>query len=229
MGLEWISEVQVVRHGGRKCANTHEVPGRFGHGGQRSRPGVQVDITAVAVGGCGYRPARAAKAHDTGIAPRSHRSAGPYGGVVLAIDPLFGGYVGRPHQLQERLGLIGVCLVEAREIRTSQLPDFFGLDTLPLVRRAALRQGQGGDLRDHSVPLEDAEQSVIGNAPDLLGLEFPLGQDVAHHIFAPTLRDDQHTLLGFRQEDLVGSHPGFPDGHELHVDLHAVARTARHL
>ena len=185
VGFERVSEVQVIGHGGWKRANTDEVPRGLGHGCQRSRPGVEIDVSAIAVGGRGYRPARAAKAHDAGIPAGPHRRAGSYGGVVLAIDPTFGGDVGRCDQLQESIRRIGVQRVEARKILTPKIPDLFRLDALALVGGTALRQGQGGDLGDHAVSLTDAEQTVVGDAADLLGLEFPLGQNIAHDVFAP--------------------------------------------
>jgi hypothetical protein len=72
---------------------------------------------------------------------------------------------------------------------------------------SALGDGIHGDIDDRASPVAGPHSPVGGHLTDLREVELPLPKDVLHLSFPPALDDEEHPLLGLREEHLVGGHP----------------------
>jgi hypothetical protein len=74
-----------------------------------------------------------------------------------------------------------------------------------------------------------AIKTIIRHMADDGGFQFPLVENSDHIIFVTLLRDDQHPLLRFREQNLVRGHIGFACGDQRNIDIDARLRACRHL
>ena len=169
-------------------------------------------------------------------AGQDHR-VGPHHVVILAIDPLFRGQIGRSEhlgeQLAERLGL-GRSRSAARGDRCGDLRGDIGLvdrDSLEgaLVSRRLVGEGQIGDLGDDRSLVADPQDLLLDHLANDDGIEIPALKDLQQLAFAALHGDDQHALLRFGEHHLVGGHARLALGHEVEIDLDPRSGARAHL
>ena len=100
---------------------------------------------------------------------------------------------------------------------------------LVLVDRRVIGQGIGGHFRRHRAVLEHPHH-ILGQHPTDHGrLQAPAAEAGHQHLLAAGLHHEQHPLLGFTQQELIGGHAGFPRRHPIEIELNAEAALGGHL
>ena len=76
--------------------------------------------------------------------------------------------------------------------------------------------------------MQDAQQTILGDAPDFHRVESPLGEYFEHFLLAAALGHEQHALLRFAEHHFVRRHAGFALRHARQFDLDAQAAARGH-
>ena len=118
---------------------------------------------------------------------------------------------------------------QRREVERARPVEPVGARHRSLVHRRLVGQGPDRHLGHHLAPHAGAEHAVGRDAPDRDGVQLPLLEDPLDLGLAAALDDEQHPLLGLRQEDLVGRHPRLALGHSVEVHVGAGPRPRGHL
>ena len=92
-------------------------------------------------------------------------------------------------------------------------------------------EGGGGDVGQDLAagPVEDPQPAAGGHRADHRGLHLPAPAHRHHGVEVARLDDGQHPLLGLAGHDLGRHHPGLPEGHGAHVDVHPEPAVGRDL
>ena len=97
------------------------------------------------------------------------------------------------------------------------------------VNRGVFSQGPGGNLRSHRAVLEHAHHRFFQHPADHSSLQPPAPEALHQRFFAACLHHKQHPLLGFREQEFVGRHPGFPGWNPIEIELNAEITLGGHL
>jgi hypothetical protein len=223
-----VAEVQAVGGADRNRAGTRDVPGRLGHGELGAQPGTEVTVTAIAVDRQGKRARRPFYPHDPGAHAGGRDRVRPHHVVVLPVDPPLAGD-GRGREQRHQHVPRRRRRAERRRIEHGHLGQVGGPARGPVVDRRLIDQRHVRDFGDDLPLVLDAHHVVIRDISDLSGVQVPLLEDALDVGLAPFLDDQEHSLLRFRQHDLVRSHAGLALRHVPHVDLDAAATPRPHL
>jgi hypothetical protein len=234
LGLVGVPEVEVVCHRERGRARADQVAQALDHRDHRAAARVQVAVPPVAVvADRDELLGRAqAQAHDAGVAPRQDDRAVLHHVVVLPVDPPLGGYRRMREEPREgRLRAREVEVGESRSLRgpAGRLLKVRGPPRLPLVDGGVVGEGRGGDVRHNDPVLPHEHTARVGHRAHVRGVQVPFREHALDLALAALLHDDEHALLGLREHDLVGVHPGLALGHAVELDLDAGAAAARRL
>ena len=74
-----------------------------------------------------------------------------------------------------------------------------------------------------------APSTVVGDAPDHDRVQIPLLEHRLQFRLAPALRDDQHSLLRFREQNFVRRQPRFAQRHLVEIEFDSEPAMRRHL
>ena len=99
----------------------------------------------------------------------------------------------------------------------------------PVVFGRFISQRAVGDGGFQTALMPNAHDAVSGHFADCRGIQTPLTEDPVHFFFASFLCHQQHALLGFREQHLIGRHTRFALRDLIQVDLNAHAAAASHL
>ena len=97
------------------------------------------------------------------------------------------------------------------------------------VKRRVVGEFRGGDFHGELAVIEHAHHAVVLHHADFRVGQVPLFKDVHHGLLVALLHDDEHALLRFAQQRLVGRHARLALRHFREVNLHARAAAARRL
>ena len=102
-------------------------------------------------------------------------------------------------------------------------------DQAVLVDRRVIGQGIGGHFRRHLAVLEHAHH-VLGQDPAHHGRLQAPATEAGHQGLLPALgHHEQHALLRFREQELVGRHALLPGRHQIEIELHPHTALGGHL
>ena len=102
-------------------------------------------------------------------------------------------------------------------------------EQLTAVNRCVLSQSAGGNLRSHRTVLQHTHHRFFQHPANHRGLQAPAAEALHQGFFAARLHHKQHPLLGFREQEFVGRHPGFTGRHTVEIQLDAEITLGGHL
>jgi len=200
-----VAEVQAVRHRQGQRSGAAQVAADLGDHDHATLVGVQSAKASVAVDGQRDGLLGALHPQDRGIAPRPHHSVGLHLMVVLPVDTLLVGDIGRRQQPQQ------CCLRAGLRQRDRVKVQLESFDVR--LRRLAfqtvlgrLRKGSDGQV-GHQFRSDGHLGGLLGDdQADLPADHVPFLKDGpdGRHVFRG--HHQQHPLLGLREHHLVGAH-----------------------
>ena len=99
----------------------------------------------------------------------------------------------------------------------------------PLIHRSIICEGGIRDLGNNLAVLQHPHAVFADNAPDLDRVESPFAENFVNFFLAAFLRDQQHALLRFAQQDFISAHPSFALRDAIHFDFNANIAARAHL
>ena len=222
-----ISEIEIIGGGHGQRTGCREVPTALGDPEFRAFAGVKVAVAAIAIERHGNRLSGFFDTDHCRVRTRSHQRVGAYGVVVLFPDPAFGTQIRGSDQTEQVRAQVARFRNRGGWIQRS--PPVRLHIVRPVVFWRFISQRAVGDGGFQTALMPNAHDAVSGHFADCRGIQTPLTEDPVHFFLASFLCHQQHALLGFREQHLIGRHARFALRHLIQVDLDAHAAPASHL
>ncbi len=223
VGALRVPEVQAVGDGYGEGAGADDVARGLCHRDGAALVRVDVAVPAVAVCGDGDPASRALDPKDGGVRACFDDGVRADALVVLAVDPVLAGDVGRGEEPQESRVRVS-RLRHLAEVHALHLVQFVGRYAVSRVfgRFDEKRDGQRGDF---AVAVDDVHDAVVGDVTDDRRRNLPALEEAGDVGLVATLDDDDHAFLGLGEHDFVRGHAVFAARHLAHVEHDASAAT----
>ena len=214
-----ITKIEAVGQGHRPGPADGQVARALGDRNRRSPLRVEGAVAAITIDTDAQPLVRLFQPNDGRIrAGLDHRIPANQK-IVLPVDPFLTGKIRRGEQGGQNGGIVG------RQRQGAEVQLLFRRQVGRSGRRAFVGRGLRGQGRDRNAndllsPPRRAEQTIVRDLPNDDRLEVPDGKHVLDGLFTALLGDDQHPLLGFGQQQLIGSNTGFAgrDGVQVQDD-----------
>ena len=142
--------------------------------------------------------------------------------IVLAIDPVLRRDAGPFQQLLQRLGGI-LQILHAGQCETTHLGEIRRFLGFAVIYWRIISKLAGRQIRHYLAVIFHHHLAGIGHKPNLRPRQIPFIKNAFHLFLAPLGDDDEHALLRFAQQNLVGRHARAALRHLGQINLNARA------